>query len=73
MVFDKNFTIVVSSPFAQNQRGFVYVFNGTLRHWSQMQKLAPADIGGGGFFGSTNIHTMLAVYLHIMCMYAIIL
>lgn len=59
MVFDKNFTIVVSSPYAQNQRGFVYVFNGTLRHWSQMQKLSPIDIGGGGYFGD-NVHIVCA-------------
>ena len=51
MVFDKNYTIIVSSPYAENNRGFLYVFNGTLRHWSQVQKLLPADIGSGGYFG----------------------
>ena len=46
-----NETILVASPSAANNRGFVYVFNGTLRHWSQVQKLLPADVGAGGYFG----------------------
>jgi hypothetical protein len=38
-----NQTIVVSAPLAGDKRGYVYIFNGTLRHWSQVQKLTAVD------------------------------
>jgi hypothetical protein len=51
MVFDSNYTIVVSAPNIDNSRGHVFIFNGTLRHWSQVQKLVPVDVGYNGYFG----------------------
>jgi hypothetical protein len=46
-----NFTLIVSAPGQANYRGYAYVFNGTLRHWSQIQRLAAFEGGGGDTFG----------------------
>eukprot|EP01038_Epipyxis_sp_PR26KG_P012234 gene12234-16390_t len=48
-----NQTIIVSSPFAKSSQGRVYIFNGTLRHWSQIQKLEASDGGANELFGET--------------------
>jgi len=50
-------TLLVSSPFKNVSQtitaaGAVYVFNGTGRYWSQMQKLVPVDVKKGDEFGS---------------------
>ena len=44
-------TIIVSAPMAGDRRGFAYVFNGTLRHWSQIQRLIAAEGAPNDFFG----------------------
>lgn len=49
MVSSKH-TLLVSAP-AQGA-GSIYVFNGTLRHWSQVQKLVPNDGESGDEFGA---------------------
>ncbi len=49
MVSSKH-TLLVSAPL--QDAGSVYVFNGTLRHWSQVQKLVPSDGSTGDEFGS---------------------
>lgn len=46
-----NQTLIISSPSASNNRGFVYVFNGTRRHWSQVQRLVAFDGSSGDYFG----------------------
>ena len=38
-----NQTIVVSAPAAFGDFGAVYIFNGTLRHWTQLQRLIPEN------------------------------
>lgn len=48
MVHD-NTTLIVSAP--GMGPGHVYVFNGTLRHWSQVQELVPIDGATGDKFG----------------------
>lgn len=45
-------TVLASAPFAGGRRGFVYVFNGTLRHWSQIQRLQAVEAVPGDFFGN---------------------
>ena len=50
-------TLLVSSPSKNKDSlitssGAVYVFNGTGRHWSQMQKLEPFDVKKDDEFGS---------------------
>jgi hypothetical protein len=35
-----NHTLIVSAPAHSSSRGYAYIFNGTLRHWSQIQRLA---------------------------------
>jgi hypothetical protein len=44
-------TIIVSSPFAGDRRGFAYIFNGTTRHWSYVQRLQAAEASPGDLFG----------------------
>lgn len=44
-------TIIVSAPLAGDRRGFAYVFNGTLRHWSQIQRLIAIEGTPGDNFG----------------------
>lgn len=44
-------TIIISAPMAGDRRGFAYVFNGTLRHWSQIQRLIAAEGAPNDFFG----------------------
>lgn len=55
MVYD-NQTILIAAPNLDSSRykeiGGVYVFNGTLRHWTQMQKLSPRDAIGYDHFGA---------------------
>jgi len=46
-----NQTILASAPYAGDRRGFIYVFNGTLRHWSQIQRLQAVEAAPGDFFG----------------------
>eukprot|EP01031_Cornospumella_fuschlensis_P032749 gene32749-39589_t len=38
-----NNTLLISSPAAEFSRGVIYVFNGTLRHWSQIQRLSSPE------------------------------
>ena len=52
------FTVLVSAPYSQGgvenaevDAGAVYVFNGTLRHWTQMQKLIAQDGMAHDHFG----------------------
>ena len=52
-----NQTIIVSSPTASSGTGAVYVFNGTLREWTQIQKLEAGDQQLGDKFGTR-------LYLH---------
>lgn len=40
-----HFTIITSAPAANSYTGSVYVFNGTLRHWAQVQKLTGDSVG----------------------------
>lgn len=55
-----NFTILVGSPrfkyqpptFKTLDAGAVFVFNGTLRDWTQLQRLLPSDIAPNYNFGS---------------------
>lgn len=52
-VTDTN-TILVSAPYSDSMEtdaGAVFVFNGTLRHWTQVQKLVAADANPGDHFG----------------------
>jgi hypothetical protein len=47
-------TIIVSAPYSDSEEtdaGAVFVFNGTLRHWTQVQKLVAADANPGDHFG----------------------
>lgn len=45
-------TLIVAAPgMGAMAEGNVYVFNGTLRHWSQVQKLVPDDAKGKDLFG----------------------
>lgn len=44
-------TLIVSSPLGGSARGSVYVFNGTQRHWSQVQRLRAFDGAAGHYFG----------------------
>lgn len=46
-----NHTLIVSSPGQANNRGFAYIFNGTLRHWSQIQRLGALEGTSGDYFG----------------------
>lgn len=46
-----NNTLIVSAPNQANNRGFAYIFNGTLRHWSQIQRLGALEGASGDFFG----------------------
>lgn len=48
-----NTTLIVSAPSASSAKGYVYIFNGTQRHWSQIQRLQPYDgaLPGGDLFG----------------------
>ena len=54
-IVSKGHTILVSAPYQNTplalDAGAVYVFNGTLRHWTQMQKLIAADAAAGDHFG----------------------
>jgi len=54
-IVSKDFTILVSAPYqdapALPEAGAVYVFNGTLRHWTQTQKLVAADATPNMHFG----------------------
>ena len=48
-------TLLISAPYSSSPKalhtGAVYVFNGTLRHWSQIQKLIPDDGYANDNFG----------------------
>lgn len=44
-------TIIISAPNGNSQKGALYVFNGTKRHWSQVQKLLAVDCAPGDLFG----------------------
>jgi hypothetical protein len=44
-------TIVVSAPKTNNEKGALYIFNGTKRHWTQIQKLVAIDTLPGDRFG----------------------
>lgn len=46
-----NHTLIVSAPAQSTNRGFAYIFNGTLRHWSQIQRLAAFEGAAGDYFG----------------------
>lgn len=46
-----NHTLIVSAPRQANDRGFAYIFNGTLRHWSQIQRLGAFEGVSGDYFG----------------------
>lgn len=46
-----NTTLIVSAPNAFNRRGYLYVFNGTLRHWSQIQRILPTESYVNDYFG----------------------
>jgi len=46
-----NQTLIVSAPEASSQKGFVYIFNGTHRHWSQVQRLIAPDTAANDLFG----------------------
>ena len=54
-IVNRGHTILVSSPYATvnglADAGAIYVFNGTLRHWTQTQKLQAADAFAGDHFG----------------------
>jgi hypothetical protein len=44
-------TLIVSAPSALNHRGIVYVFNGTQRHWSQIQRIVALEGTSNKYFG----------------------
>lgn len=46
-----NHTLIVSAPAQAGNRGFAYIFNGTLRHWSQIQRLGALEGVSGDYFG----------------------
>jgi hypothetical protein len=46
-----NQTAIISAPLAGDRRGFAYVFNGTHRHWSQIQRLIALEGVSGDMFG----------------------
>jgi hypothetical protein len=46
-----NQTLIVSAPYQGSERGFAYVFNGTLRHWSYIQRLQIAEANPNDHFG----------------------
>ena len=50
MVADQR-TLIVSSPYAGDRRGFAFIFNGTLRHWSFIQRLQAVEVQPGDLFG----------------------
>jgi hypothetical protein len=54
MMVTDDTTIIVSSPYSdirETDSGAAFVFNGTLRHWTQIQRLVPADASPGDHFG----------------------
>lgn len=57
MLFTNN-TILVSAPYqtvyGAEQAGSIYVFNGTLRHWSQVQKIVSIDSNPDYKFGEVT-------------------
>jgi hypothetical protein len=46
-----NQTFAVSAPEANGNMGAVYIFNGTLRSWTQLQKLIASDASADSRFG----------------------
>eukprot|EP01032_Pedospumella_encystans_P015428 gene15428-17646_t len=48
-----NQTLIVAAPFRINRRGAVYVFNGTERHWSQIQRLTPPETTDEDQYGNS--------------------
>lgn len=48
-------SLLVSTPNKQSSRGAIYIFNGTLRHWSQQQRLLPDDGGAATLFGENVV------------------
>jgi hypothetical protein len=46
-----NQTLIISAPYAGENRGFAFIFNGTGRHWSFMQRLQSSDPQPGDYFG----------------------
>lgn len=54
-IVSEGHTILVGSAYEDSvasDAGAVYVFNGTLRHWTQVQKLTAADGSAGDNFGT---------------------
>lgn len=68
MVSDEN-TLIVSAPYSDvagdTDAGAVYIFNGTLRHWTQIQRLTAPDASAGDLFG--ELMSMHADRLVISC------
>ncbi|RYH19795.1 hypothetical protein EON65_25515 [archaeon] len=58
-----NNTLLISSPAAEFSRGVIYVFNGTLRHWSQIQRLSSPEPQANERFGErmTLYHNKLLI------------
>lgn len=48
-----NQTLIVAAPNRANRRGGVYVFNGTKRHWSQIQRITAPETTEGDLFGDS--------------------
>jgi hypothetical protein len=48
-----NQTLIVASPNELSKKGFVYIFNGTRRHWSQVQRIFAFDGNPGDYFGES--------------------
>lgn len=48
-----NQTLIVAAPHRSSNRGVVYVFNGTKRHWFQVQRLSSAESSADDLFGDS--------------------
>ena len=46
-----DYTLLVSSPMKNTYKGAAYIFNGTLKHWTQIQKLVASDAKAYDYFG----------------------
>lgn len=48
-----NQTLIVAAPHRINKRGAVFVFNGTKRHWFQVQRITAPETTDGDLFGDS--------------------